>query len=214
MLDSGDTFHIVNILWWMLSLAGTIQTYYRKVDEPLKRKPKPKHPLKVHVWVGISRKGATKVCIFDGIMDAKLYCRILETTLLPFINQTLPDHRFMQDNDTKHTSGWVRAFFEENDINWWRTPPESPELNPIENLWHELKFYLESKVKPQNKQELVDGINAFWAKRVTEEKCAKYIDHVLKKVVPVVVEAKGAPTEFQDRFHNSKQNGSFRGRFL
>ena len=51
-------------------------------------------------------------------------------------------------------------------------------------------------MKPQNKQELVDGINAFWAKSVTEEKCAKYIDHVLKKVVLVVVEAKGAATQF------------------
>ena len=64
-----------------------------------KEKPRPKHSLKVHVWEGISRKGATKVCIFDGIMDAELYCRILETTLLPFINQTLLDHRFVQDND-------------------------------------------------------------------------------------------------------------------
>ena len=34
-------------------------------------------------------------------------------------------------------------------------------------------------MKPQNKQELVDGIKAFWAERATEEKCAKYIDHVL-----------------------------------
>ena len=51
-------------------------------------------------------------------------------------------------------------------------------------------------MKPQNKQELVDGIKAFWAKRATEEKCAKYIDHVLKKVVPAVVEAKGAATQF------------------
>ena len=136
------------------------------------------------------------MCIFDGIMDAELYCRILETTLLPFINQTLQDHRFTQDNDPKHTSRRARAFFEENDINWWRTRQESPDLNPIDILWHELKFYLESKVKPRNKQELVDGIKAFWAERVTEEKCAKYIDHVLKKVVPAVLEAKGAGTQF------------------
>ena len=162
----------------------------------MKRKPKPKHPLKVHVGTRISRKGATKVCIFDGIMDAELYCRILETTLLPFINQTLPDHKFTQDNDPKHTSRRARAFFEENDINWWRTPLDSPDLNPIENLWHELKFYLESKVKPQNKKELVDGIKAFWAERVTEAKCTKYVDHVLKKLVPAVVEAKGAATQF------------------
>ena len=102
----------------------------------------------------------------------------------------------MQDNDPKHTSRRARAFFEENNKKLWRTPLVNPDLNPIENLWHELKFYPESKVKPQNKQELVDGIKTFWAEKVTEEKCAKYIDHVLKKVVPAVVGAKGAATQF------------------
>ena len=197
ILDSGDAFH--NVIFsdeCSVSLEQYRRTCYRKVDEPLKRIPKPKHPLKLHALAEISGKGATKVCIFDGKMDLELRCRILETALLPFINQTLPDHRFMQDNDPKHTSRRARAFFEENDINWWRTPLESPDLNPIENLWHELKFYLESKVKPQNKQDLVDGIKAFWVERVTEEKCAKYIDHVLKKVVPAAVEAKGAATQF------------------
>ena len=85
---------------------------------------------------------------------------------------------------------------EENGIDWWRTPPESSDLNPIENLWHELKLYLESKVKPQNKQQLVDGMK-FWAE-VTEEKCVKYIDHVLKKVIPAVVEACGAGLSIED----------------
>jgi len=165
-------------------------------DEPTKRKPKPKHPLKVHVWGGICRHGATKICIFDGIMDADLFCNVLETTLVPFIRHKLPDHRFMQDNDPKHTSRRAQAFFETENINWWRTPPESPDLNPIEDLWHELKFYLESKVKPRNKQELVDGIKKFWERKVTPEKCAKYIDHVLHKVVPAVVEARGAATKY------------------
>ena len=54
------------------------RTCYRKIDEPQKRKPKPKHPLKVHVWAGISKHGPTKISIFDGIMDAELYCEILE----------------------------------------------------------------------------------------------------------------------------------------
>ena len=197
IIESGDTFH--NVIFsdeCSISLVQYRRTCYRKVDEPTKRKPKPKHPLKVHVWAGISRHGATKICIFDGIMDADLFCNILETTLVPFIREKLPDHRFMQDNDPKHTSRRARAFFEEKNINWWRTPPESPDLNPIEDLWHELKFFLESKVKPRNKQELVDGIKKFWAKKVTPEKCAKYIDHVLHKAIPAVVEAQGAATKY------------------
>ena len=50
-------------------------------------KPRPKHPIKVHVWGGISKQGATQVCIFEGIMTAPLYCDILEKTLLPFIHE-------------------------------------------------------------------------------------------------------------------------------
>jgi len=77
-------------------------------------------------------------------MDADLFCNVLEMTLVPFIRNKLPDHRFMQGNDPKDTSQRAQAFFEEENINWWRTPPESPDLNPIEDLWHELQFYLES----------------------------------------------------------------------
>jgi len=54
---------------------------------------------------------------------------------------------------------------------------------------------LESKVKPRNKQELVDGIKKLWRK-VTPEKCAKYIDHVLHKAIPAVVEAQDLATKY------------------
>ncbi len=47
-------------------------------------------------------------------------------------------------------------------VNWWATPPESPNCNPIENLWHELKEYMRREVKPTTKQELGEGIT-FWA---------------------------------------------------
>ena len=36
-------------------------------------------------------------------------------------------HRFQQDNDPKHTSRRATTFMEENDINWWKTPPELPD---------------------------------------------------------------------------------------
>ena len=67
-------------------------------------------------------------------------------------------------------------------------------MNPIEDMWHELKFYLETKVKPQTKQELVDGIKKFWRKKVTVEKWNKYIDHVVFEVIPDVIAKNGVAT--------------------
>ena len=114
VLETGDTFD--NIIFTdkcSISLEQFCRTCYRKVGEPAKRKPKPKHPLKLHVWAGISRHSGTKICIFEGIMAADLYIDILRTHLLPFINEKLQNHRFMQDNDAKHTSRVAKAFFEE-----------------------------------------------------------------------------------------------------
>lgn len=79
-------------------------------------------------------------------------------------------------------------------MNWWKTPPESPDLNPIENLWHELKEFIRREVKPKVKQELIDGILEFWS-TVDVAKCRKYIGH-LQKVIPVVIENEGNATGF------------------
>ena len=55
-------------------------------------KPRLKHPTKVHVWAGISTRGATGVCIFNGIMDAQMYTSILERIcFLSFGMFILPD---------------------------------------------------------------------------------------------------------------------------
>ena len=127
-------------------------------------------------------------------MDAAMYVDILKKTLKPFIDEVYPDgHRLFQDNDPKHTSRRASAYFEESGINWWRTPPESPDCNPIENVWHELKEYMRRKVKPTTKQ-LIDGIHSFWM-TVDVPKCTKYIRH-LQRVLPCVIELNGAATGF------------------
>ena len=189
-----------NNVIWTDEASVQLETHrrfsYRKAGEPPTLKPRAKHPVKVHVWAGISKRGATKICIFSGIMDAAFYTEILSECLLPFLNEKFPngEHFFMQDNDPKHVSRTAQQFFEVQNINWWKTPPESPDLNPIENLWHELKEYLRAKVKPKNLTELIAGIKKFWS-TVTPEKCTKYIRH-LRKVVPKVLEVNGAATGY------------------
>ena len=113
----------------------------RKNGEQPCPKPRAKHPVKVHVWAGIGWHGATKLCNFDGIMDAAMYIRILQVALLPTLQCSEYEkvHRFMQDNDPKHTSSVAKTFFAENGVNWWCIPPQRVLANPIENFWHELK---------------------------------------------------------------------------
>ena len=128
-------------------------------------------------------------------MKAPLYVEILEGTLLPFLAGVFPNgHRLMADNDPKHTSRLAQQFLVDSGVNWWKTPAESPDLNPIENFWHELKEFIRREVKPTTKQQLIDGIKEFW-KTVDVQKCTKYIRH-LRKVIPKVIEMQGAATGY------------------
>ena len=166
---------------------------YRKRTHTPRYKPKPKHPVKVHVWGGKSWAGGTGVCIFEGKMNTPMYTKLLENALIPIIREYYPaGHRFQQDNDPKHTSRYASKFFEENNILWWKTLQNC--LNPIENLWHELKKFIRREIKPKTKQQLIDGIQEFW-KTVDISKCRKYIGH-LKKVIPAVIANDGDATGY------------------
>ena len=101
---------------WTDETTVQLETYRRfccrKRGQKPHYKPRPKHPTKVHVWAGISYRGSTRICIFDGIMNADLYVQILEECLFPFLQGIYPDSRhFMQDNDPKHTSRRAQQLF-------------------------------------------------------------------------------------------------------
>ena len=81
-------------------------------DQKPSYKPRPKHPIELHIWGEISYRGMTRLCILDGIMNMELYVQILKECLVPFLNQTYSDrHCFMRDTDQKHTSRHAQAFF-------------------------------------------------------------------------------------------------------
>ena len=116
----------------------------------------------------LASNGASVTCLRES--REPITTLNVATYVMPLVVQNSWLCRIMQDNDPKHTSRRAQAFMEKNGINRWRTPLESPDLNPMEDLWHELKFYLASRVKPQTKQQLVDGIRKFWTEKLTADK--------------------------------------------
>jgi len=113
----------------------------------------PKDRTRLFAWGGFCINGKTSLHCFSEIMDAAFYVDILRRQL-PEIEDLLGDEwRFQQDNDPKHTSRLAKNFLRDNMpeiIDW---PSNSPDLNPIENLWSIVKRNVERKM-PKNVSDL------------------------------------------------------------
>ncbi len=67
-------------------------------------------------------------------MNTEKYVGLLRDTIIPKLAAVSHPMVFMQDNAPYHKSRIVMDFLAENNIETLDWPPQSPDMNPIENL--------------------------------------------------------------------------------
>ena len=103
------------------------------------------------------------------------------------------DGWFQDDNARPHRSKIVVAFKQKKNLRTLSWPSQSPDLNPIENLWAEIKRKIHNE-KPTSLPSLERCVKRAW-KSVKPEMVKNLIESMPRRI-KAVIQANGGPTKY------------------
>ena len=101
---------------------------------------------------------------------------------------------FMQDGAPCHRAKIVTQFLKPKKIRILDWPGNSPDLNPIENLWSILKDKVSEK-QPTSAKMLEQAIKEVWVRELSNEYCQSLVESMPRRL-EAVIKAKGGPTKY------------------
>jgi transposase len=144
-------------------------------------------------WGCMGWQGTGFGCRLERTLNKELYLDILGDEFsrsLEHLGLEPGEVIFQQDNASSHKARVCLNWFEEHEIELLEWPAMSPDLNPIENLWAELKRRLgEYEYPPGGVLELWERVQDVWD-GFGEDYCQKLIESMPQRMA-MVLERKG-----------------------
>ncbi|KAJ7324760.1 hypothetical protein JRQ81_017780 [Phrynocephalus forsythii] len=139
--------------------------------------------------------GAGPLCFIKSRVNAAVYQEILEHFMLPSTDELYGDADFIvqQDLAPAHTAQSTKTWFNDHEVIVLDWPANSPDLNPLENLWGIAKRKMRD-MRQNNAMELKAAIEAFWSS-ITPHQCHRLIAS-MPCHIEAVINAKGAQTKY------------------
>lgn len=148
----------------------------------------------VMVWGCITAFGVGFLHKVDGRLNGSAYIDLLGNNLIPTVHQySMTDWIFQQDNATCHVAQQVKNWFEGEQIQVMKWPAQSPDLNPIENLWDSIAKDVDAE-NPTSLSSLWASVNKVWDTIPLER--IKVLYESFPKRCEAVIKARGGPTKY------------------